>query len=168
MLEDILLLHKRHFHVDLRELRLTVSAEILVAEATGNLIILVHAADHQHLLENLRRLRQGVELAGMHAAGDKIIARAFGGGFAEHRRFNAGEAVAVQVLFRRHLHLMAEAERLLQLRTAQIQIAVFHANIIATVTIVFNSERRSKCTVKNVQFRYDNFYFAGRNIRILI
>ena len=78
MLEDILLLYKRHFHIDLRELRLTVGAEILVAEATGNLIILVHAANHQHLLENLRRLRQSVELAGMHAAGHEVIACAFG------------------------------------------------------------------------------------------
>ena len=78
MLEDILLLYKRHLHIDLRELRLAIGAEILVAEAAGDLIILVHAADHQHLLENLRRLRQGVELAGMHAAGHKIIARAFG------------------------------------------------------------------------------------------
>ena len=76
--EDILLLHKRHLHVDLRELRLAIGAEILVAEAAGNLIILVHAANHQHLLENLRRLRQSVELAGMHAAGHEIIACAFG------------------------------------------------------------------------------------------
>ena len=49
--------------VNLRELRLTVGAQLLVAEALGDLEVPVHPADHAHLLERLRRLRQRVELA---------------------------------------------------------------------------------------------------------
>ena len=76
--EDRLLLRKRHLQIDLRELRLAVRAQILVAEAARYLEIPVEARDHQDLLEQLRRLRQRVELAGMHAARHQIIARALG------------------------------------------------------------------------------------------
>ena len=59
--EDALLLRERHLQIDLRELGLPVGAEILVAEAAHDLEILFEAADHQQLLEDLRRLRQRVE-----------------------------------------------------------------------------------------------------------
>ena len=52
--EDILLLHKGHLHVHLREFRLPVGAEVLVAEAARDLVIAVDAAHHEQLLKNLR------------------------------------------------------------------------------------------------------------------
>ena len=53
---------ERHFQVQLRELRLAVGPQVLVAEAAGDLHVAVVAGDHQDLLVKLRRLRQGVEL----------------------------------------------------------------------------------------------------------
>ena len=66
--------------VDLGELGLAVGAEVFVAEAAGDLEVAVEAGDHQDLLEDLRRLRERVEVAGVDAAGDEVVARAFGGG----------------------------------------------------------------------------------------
>ena len=62
-LEDVLLLDERHLEVDLRELRLAVGAQVLVAEAARDLEVALEAGHHQQLLELLRRLRQRVELA---------------------------------------------------------------------------------------------------------
>ncbi len=59
----IVLLDEAHLHVHLRELGLTVGAQVLVAEALGHLVVALHAADHEELLQELRALRQGVEVA---------------------------------------------------------------------------------------------------------
>ena len=61
--QDVFLVDERHLDVDLRELGLAVGAQVLVAEAAGDLVVALDAADHQQLLEELRRLRQRVELA---------------------------------------------------------------------------------------------------------
>ena len=54
---------ERHLDVDLGELGLAVGAQVLVAEAARDLVVALDAGDHQQLLEELRRLRQRVELA---------------------------------------------------------------------------------------------------------
>ena len=77
-LQHVLLLDERHFAVDLRELGLAVGAQVFVAEAAHDLEILVVAGDHQQLLERLRRLGQGVELVGRHAARHDEVAGASG------------------------------------------------------------------------------------------
>ncbi len=78
-LEHVLLAGERHLHVELVELAGgTVGASVLVAEAGGYLEVAVEAARHQQLLELLRRLGQGVELAGVVARGDEVVARALG------------------------------------------------------------------------------------------
>ena len=66
--EDVLLLDEAHLAVHLGELGLAVGAQVFVAEALDDLVVLVESAHHQQLLEGLRALRQGVELAGVHAA----------------------------------------------------------------------------------------------------
>ena len=78
--DNVVLLHEGHLKVDLSELRLTVGAQVLVAEAAGDLDVAVHAGEHEQLLVLLRGLRQGVELARMYAARHEVVARALGGG----------------------------------------------------------------------------------------
>ena len=92
--EDRLRPRERHLHVDLRELRLPVGAQVLVAEALADLHVAVEARHHQDLLEELRRLRQREELAGVHAARHEIVARAFGRGLRQNRRLDLEEPVA--------------------------------------------------------------------------
>ena len=85
--EDILLRDKGHLKVKLIEIsRRTVGARVFVAKTRRDLEILVKAADHDQLFELLRRLRQGVELAGMLARRHQKVARAFGRRGGDDRR----------------------------------------------------------------------------------
>ena len=68
-LQYILLVGKRHLTVYLCELRLTVSTQVLITEALGNLEIAVETTDHQQLLQGLRTLRQCIELSRVHTTG---------------------------------------------------------------------------------------------------
>ena len=62
--EDVFLGDEAHLEVELVELAgLAVGAARLVAEAGRDLEVAVEAGDHGQLLELLRRLRQGVEVA---------------------------------------------------------------------------------------------------------
>ncbi len=83
--DDVLVLDERHLDVELGELGLAGGAEVLVAEAAGDLEVAVEPGDHQHLLVELRRLRQGVEVARVDPAGDEEVAGAFGGAPAQDR-----------------------------------------------------------------------------------
>ena len=48
---------------------LAVAAQVLVAEAAGDLEVAVDAGDHQQLLELLGALRQGVDVPGLECGG---------------------------------------------------------------------------------------------------
>ena len=54
---DVVRLGEAHLDVELRELVDAIRPWILVAEAARDLNVLVDAADHQDLLQLLRRLR---------------------------------------------------------------------------------------------------------------
>ena len=88
MNEDVFLFNEGHLHIDLGKFRLAVGAEVFIAEAAGDLVITVDSADHQKLFIDLGGLRERVKASGVDAAWNQIIARAFGSGFAEHRRFD--------------------------------------------------------------------------------
>lgn len=75
---DVVLVHEGHLDIDLGELGLTVGTQVLVAETLGNLIVALDATDHEQLLQELRGLRQGVEVARLDAAGDDEVAGALG------------------------------------------------------------------------------------------
>ena len=92
-LKNFLAVREAHLHVYLRELRLSVSACVLVAVAAGNLEILVESRYHQKLLVELRRLRKRVEFPRMDAAWDEIVARAFRCGLDERRCLDFEEAL---------------------------------------------------------------------------
>jgi hypothetical protein len=53
-----------HLNIELRELRLSISAEIFVTKTVRDLKVLIEPCDHAQLFEELRRLRQGEELPG--------------------------------------------------------------------------------------------------------
>src|SRR6185295_14573092 len=120
-LEDVLLRREGHLDVDLRELGLAVGPQVFVAEATGDLDVTLEAGHHEELLEELRRLRQGVEAAAMDARGHQIIARALGSGLRQDRRLDVDEAALVEVVADRERHLVAQQEVLLQLGPPQVE-----------------------------------------------
>ncbi|MNV00917.1 hypothetical protein D3C71_911010 [compost metagenome] len=59
--------HEGSLDVDLGKFRLTVSAQVFVAEAFHDLIVAIETGHHQQLFEQLWRLRQRVEFAFMYA-----------------------------------------------------------------------------------------------------
>src|SRR5262245_25755297 len=71
---DGFLLGEGHLQVDLREFRLAVGAKVFVAKTPNDLEVFLESRNHEELLEDLRRLRQSIEGAGIHAAGNQIIA----------------------------------------------------------------------------------------------
>ena len=90
--ENVLELDEGHLDVELSELGLTIGAEVLVSEATGDLEVAVHPGDHQQLLVKLRALGQGVEVSGMNPARDEEVTGPFRGAPAEDRRLDLPEA----------------------------------------------------------------------------
>src|SRR5262249_20004484 len=80
-----------HFEVELRELRLAVDAEVLVAVAAGDLEVSLEAGNHQQLLELLWRLRQRVEVAAVDARRHEIVAGSLGRLVRERRRLDLNE-----------------------------------------------------------------------------
>ena len=92
--DDVVLVDERHLDVELGELRLPVGPEVLVAEAAHDLVVALHAGDHQQLLEQLRRLRQRVPVAGLQPHRHQEVARALGRRAGEVGRLDLEEAAA--------------------------------------------------------------------------
>ena len=61
---------------------------------------------------------------------------------------------------------MAEFEVASYARTSEIEIAIFHAEVIATVCVVFDSERGNLAAVKYAESVRDYFYITSRKVRI--
>ena len=150
----------------MREFRLPIRAEIFIAEATHDLKILLHAADHQQLLENLRRLRERVELPGIESARHEKIARAFRRRTAEHRRFNLQKAVLVEIIAHDLRHAVPEHDVLLHFRTPQVEIPIPEPNIFVNLDAVLNVERRSLRLVEYPKLGDDDLDLARRHFRI--
>ena len=160
-LEDIVDVNEGHFEVDLCEFRLTVSAEILVAEAARELDISVHACDHQQLLVHLRGLGQGVELAVVDTGRNDVVTRALGGGLDHHRGFDLGGAVCVEVLAGCLCDLVTHHEVPLERLAAQVEVAVLQAELLVGLGVAYYFKRRSLRLGKDTQFCYDYLHAAG-------
>ena len=93
----VVLLHEGHLKVDLGEIRLPVGPQILVPEAAGDLDVAVEAGDHEHLLEELGALGQGVEAPRMDSGRHQIIPGALRGAAGEDRGLDLYEAVLREV-----------------------------------------------------------------------
>ena len=93
--EHVVLVDEAHLGVELHELVLAVGAEVLVAEAAGDLEVALDAAHHQQLLVELRRLRQGVEAARLLARRHQELACPLRRRGHQHRRLDLGEALAL-------------------------------------------------------------------------
>jgi len=168
-LQDILLLHKRHFDIELSELRQTVGTLRLVPETAGDLEVALTACDHQELFVLLRRLRQRVEQAGFEAVGDQIVARAFRSALGEQRRFDLDERLTVHVVANAFDGPMPECEHRVHRRTAQVEIAVFDTQgLVHQAHLIFIGDLKRKAArgVENLQAGGRDFNLAGRQIRV--
>ena len=149
------------------ELGLTVGAQVLVAEAAHNLEVLVVAGHHEQLLERLRRLGQGVELVGVHAARHDEVARAFGRGAHQIGGLDFEEALGIEEAANLLGHLVAQDEVALQRRTAQVEVAVLHPQVVTAVRDLLDGEGRGQRLVEDVDLLGRHLDVARRHLGVL-
>ena len=140
--DDVLLLHERQLDVELGELGQPVGARVLVAEAAGDLVVALEPADHQQLLEQLRRLGQGEEAARPHPRGHDEVARALGRRAGQDRRLEVEEVVRAEVVADGGDDLVAADHRVAHALATQIQCAMAQAQRLVDVGVLVDRERR--------------------------
>ena len=146
--------YEGHLGINLGKLGLTVSTQILVAIATGDLEITVEAGHHQQLLVQLRRLGQCVKFALMHTGGHQIISRSLGSGLAQVGGFNVDKAIFGIVISRDLGNAGARHNAALHVGTAKIQITVLQAELRVDLAILHNLEGRGLRNRKNAKIVY--------------
>ncbi len=123
-----LLGHEAHLEVELGELGLAVAAEVLVAEAAGDLEVAIHPGDHEELLELLGALRQGVDRPRLQARGDDEVAGALRGALDEDRRLDLDEAVGLVDAPDLRYELRAQEEATQHRLAPDVEVAVLEAD----------------------------------------
>ena len=123
----VVLVDEAHLEVELGELGLAVAAQVLVAEAARDLEVAVDAGDHQELLELLRALRQGVDVARLEPRRHEEVAGAFGRRLDEDRRLDLDEAVRVVDLADRLDEPAAQEQAAGHRLAADVEVAVLEA-----------------------------------------
>lgn len=119
---------------------LPVGTQVFVAEAFGDLEVFFHASDHKELFEHLGGLGEGVELAGVYAAGNEVISGAFGGTFGEKRGIHFEEALLVEVFSHAETEVMAKSQGFLHGGTTQVQVAVLHSDVFGDGIALIDGE----------------------------
>jgi hypothetical protein len=164
--DDVLARDERHLDVNLRELGLSVRPQVFVAETFRELKIALHAGDHQHLFELLRRLRQREHLAGVDPAGHEILARAFGRALEQDRRLDLVEPFAVKIIAHGFGDPVPGAELGGHLGPAQVEVAVRQPQFLAGVNAVLDRERRRLARVEDFEVVRDYLDLAGREFGV--
>src|ERR1700735_3659673 len=148
--KNIPLARERHFEIELRELKLAVSAKIFVAKTAHDLKIAIHARNHQYLLEDLRRLRKSVKLPVMDAARHQAVARAFRSRARKHRRFYFEKSLLVERFANFQYDAVAQLQIAVRFRPPQIEITVAQTRFFARGHFLFDLERRRLRIIQDV------------------
>ena len=162
----IVALDEGHLDVDLGELGLAIGAQVLVAETAGNLVIALHPGAHEHLLELLGTLGQGVELARVRTRWHDVVAGALGRGVREDRRLDLQETTLVQGPAHGLGHRVTQLQVGEHLGTADVQIAPLHARDLIGLDAILNGEGRRHRRVQHLYRIGQNFDLARDHVRV--
>ncbi len=166
------LLHVRltgeaHLHVVLHELELPVAAQVLVTQATRDLEVAVQAAHHEELLEQLRALRERVEVARAEARRHHEVACALRRRRDEHRRLDLDEVALGHRRPERGVHGRAEAQVVLHRRAPQVEVAVPEPqDLVDVVGALGERERRRLGAVEHDDRGRPHLDLARRELRV--
>ena len=163
---DFVFVDEAHFQVELGEFWLTICAQVFVTEAASDLEIFVDAADHEELFVLLWRLWQGVELSGVEATRHEEVAGAFWGRTHEDWGFDLPEAFFIEVVADALEDLMTQLQVLLHDWTAQIEVAIFEADVFIHVGVVDEGVWWGFCGVVDDELGADDVDLAGGELRI--
>ena len=164
---DVLVLDERHLDVELGELRLAVGAQVLVAEAAGDLEVAVEAGDHQELLVELGRLRQGVEMPGVDPAGDQEVAGTLGRAAAQDGRLDLEEVLLAHDVAHELAKAVAEDEDPLHVGPAEVEVAILQAQLLVGLGPVHLEGRRGRGVVEH-QLGGPDLDRAGLELGVLL
>ncbi len=128
--QDVVFVHERHLDVELGEVGLPVGPQVLVAEAARDLEVAIDTRHHQHLLEELGRLRQGVEATRLLPGRDDVIARALGRRQRQQRRLDLHEAALVEEVPDRLGHGVPQQQRGERRGPSQVEVAVLQSKLL--------------------------------------
>ena len=159
---------ERHLHVELGELEAAVGARGLVAQAPHDLVVAVLPADHQQLLQLLRRLRQRVEACPA-TAGSARGSRASPRGC---ERVSIGVSTSTKPSASRcsrirRTMLRPHREHLRHLRSAQVEVAVAQPQVLARLDAILDRERRRLRRVQHLERRGAHLDLAGREVGVV-
>ena len=164
--DHVVLVDERHLDVELGELGLAVGARVLVAETAGDLVVALEPADHQQLLEQLRRLRQRVERAGLDPRRHQVVARALGSRAGEVGGLDLEEVALVQDLAHRRDHAVTERERALKRRAAEIEGTVAQSDDFVRVSAVVDRERGRLGVGEDLELGHRELDLARREVGV--
>ena len=164
---DVLLINEGHLHINLGKFRLAVGAQVLIAEAAGDLHIAVEAGAHQNLLIQLGGLGQGIEPALLHTAGYQVVAGALRGGLDEDGGLDLVEAVGIVVIAGDLDDAVAHGNGVLHFGAAQIEVAVLEAQVfLDAAAVIADGERRGIAFGQHAQLGDIDLHLAGGDLVI--
>ena len=116
----------------------------------------------------MRRLRQCIELTGIHPAGYHKVSCAFGRAFDQEGGFDIHKSVVVQIVSGCPVHFVPQCKILFNRIPPQVKKTVFHSDIIASVGIVLYGKGGRNRPVQDPELGNKYFYIAGGDIGVLI
>ena len=165
--QHVVLGDEAHLGVELHELVLAVGAQVLVAQAAGDLVVAVDAGHHQQLLEQLRRLRQGVERPRLLARRHEELAGPLGRRRHEHRRLDLDEALLLHRPADAELTAAADAQVALHPLAPQVEVAVLQADVLVDVVGAgVDRERRRRGRAQHLDGALADLDLAGRQVGV--
>ena len=165
-LDHVVLVDERHLDVELGELGLAVGACVLVAEAASDLVVALEPADHQQLLEQLRRLRERVERPWLDSRGNQVVARALRGRAGQVGRLDLEEVPVVEDLPHRRDHPVPQRERVLHRLASQVERAVAQPEVLVDRLPLVERERRRVRVGQQLELGGRHLDLAGRDVRV--
>ena len=147
------------------ELRLSIRAQVFVPEAADDLIVAFEPRHHQKLFEDLRRLRQREESAGVRAARDEVVASALRRSSREHWSLDVDETLRVEKFPYRAGDAGPGLDPREHFGAAQIDISISEPRLFTDVDFV-ELKRRSSRLIQDLQGRSENLDRAGRHLGV--
>ena len=108
--DDVFLVDKAHFHVELHEFGLPVGPEVLIPIAASQLVVAFHAGHHEQLFKQLGGLRQGVPGAGLEPGRHHKVAGSLRGGAGQGGGFDLHKIMLFQHPARRLIGFRTQPE----------------------------------------------------------
>ena len=164
--EDVIAARKRKLYVNLGELRLPVTARVLVTVTAGNLEVLVKARRHKELLVKLGRLGQRIELARIQAGRHEVVARALRGRAYEGGRLYLKKPPRRHPLPHRKRDLVPQPDAPLHTGRAQVKVAVLQAEVLVGVGLLVHLKGQHLGPVEDRDVLGDDLNRAGCHVGV--